>query len=260
MNKPTALPGQQGIYPDVLGALTNGARVNFDVIQVAVAAQPDKINAGKSFDVIVLLQSTVKSEVDVAVRLIVPEKDISGKSGRFATKLVKPILIGLRAGEVGYVHLPIQVGPQATPGEKYMLELEIQIQKKSKELIRIRDANGGTHFSLAKDLEHKQQQAFEGIRHLKFWAQTNGQPSNKVTLQLPFSVLPSAPIGLQPELKPGYKTLWTEAEYYEQQAAPNRDEVQMAVLLPKLNRQSVFFPLLKFTQARFEAAGYRLWA
>src|SRR5260221_13190091 len=86
-------------YPDILGTITDGRRLNLDVLQVAVAVRPLAVNAGQPFEAIVLLQNAADTNVDAVLRLAVPDVDLAGQKGRFSTKLVKPIRVGLRPGE-----------------------------------------------------------------------------------------------------------------------------------------------------------------
>jgi len=54
--------------------------------------------------------------------------------------------------------------------------------------------------------------------------------------------------------------LWTVADYPNDPNLVESVQPIVSEVLPKLNPQTVFFPLLKATQPRFEAAHCRLWA
>jgi hypothetical protein len=89
-------------YPDVLGYLSQ-SRADLEWLHAALAARPGEVNAGKAFEVVVLLQNMLGGEVDAVLRLQLPERDLAGKAGRFSTPLNKVIRIGLRP--VSYTHL-----------------------------------------------------------------------------------------------------------------------------------------------------------
>ncbi len=264
MSKQPAAPVKMLNYPDVLGAITGGQRYALGALQLAVATRPGAVNAGKALDAIILLQNAVSVEIDAVVRLIIPEKDLEGKPKRFATKLLRPIRIGLRPGEVGYANLPFQVTHQAAPGEGYVAEVEVLVEQKGRgQTARVRDASGGTHFEFT-DVEEERGPVFESIQGLKYSAETSGTArpgvASKATLRAPFTVLPAAVAGLPTELRPSYVSLWTDADYKDETWLTSRAKPLTDKLKPHLRRQHVFFPLLQATQGYFEAAGFRLWA
>lgn len=265
MSKQASAPVKMMNYPDVLGAITGGQRYTLGVLQMAVATRPGAVNAGKPLDAIVLLQNTVGIEIDAVVRLIIPEKDREGKPKRFATRLVRPIRIGLRPGEVGYANLPFQVTHQAAPGEGYVVEVEVQVEQKGRgQATRVRDANGGMHFAFT-DVEEERGPVFESIQGLNYSVETSGAVrsglmGSKATLRAPFTVLPAAIASLPTELRPSYVSLWTDADYKDENWLTSKAKPYTDRLKPQLKRQQVFFPLLQATQHYFEDAGFRLWA
>ncbi len=247
-------------YPDVLGAITNGQRLNLDPLQVAVATRPPAIHAGSAFDAIVLLQNTVDVDVDAVIRLLIPEMDLAGHRGRLSTKLVRPIRIGLRPGEVGCANMPILTTHQTAPGNSYKLQVEVQVEQKQRGGTHVRDANGGATL-VFEELSEERQQDIKAMRGLNYSVATVGKAAGaKATLVATFEILPPEISGLPQDLKPAYITLWTAADYADESVLLERVQPLTSVLLPKLNRSNVFFPLLKATQPHFENAQVRLWA
>jgi len=275
-NKPTAPQN----YPDVLGAITGGKRQTLDIIDFALATRPWAVNAGKPFDVIVLMQNTSNIEVDALMRVAVPERDLSGQVGRIASKSVKPIRVGLRPGEVGFANLPVTTTALTTPGEGYTVEVEIQVEYKSKTLTRVRDVQHQVEFDTEK-INPAMRDAYDAVASLRFESSFSargggkavpaGPNITKAILAVKFAIMPATIAALPTELKPGYTTLWLESDL-SLITAPPAVEVSAPVeppppqlspleaLLPKLTRSVVFFPLLRQVQARYEVAGYRLWA
>jgi hypothetical protein len=247
-------------YPDVMGVITNGLHFNLDPLQLAVATRPPAMHAGSAFDAIVLLQNTVDVDVDAVIRLLIPEIDLAGHKGRFSTKLVRPVRIGLRPGEVGCTNMPIMSTHQTAPGNTYKLQLEIQVEQKQRGGTRVRDANGGTPLKI-EELSEQRQQDIKAMSGLNYSVTPLGKAAgNKVILVATFEVLPPEISALPQDLKPAYITLWTAGDFADEAALAEKVKALTSVLLPKLNHTNVFFPLLKATQAHFERAQFRLWA
>jgi hypothetical protein len=249
-----------GNYPDVLGAITAGEHLNIDVLQVAIAARPSTVGAGKALDALVVLQNASNIDVDAVIRLSVPESDLAGNKGRFTTTLTKPIRIGLRPAEVGVANLPLLCSQQTMPGDNYQIQLELQVEQKQRGPARVRDLNGGTVLHL-EDLPEERQQGIAALRGLRYSTSTIGRVSgNRATITAPFEVLPPVIAELRQDLKPGYSTLWTIADYPDEGMIVDKVKDLTAAILPSLTRNNIFIPTLKTTQEHFEAAGFRLWA
>jgi hypothetical protein len=87
-----------------------------------------------------------------------------------------------------------------------------------------------------------------------------GPAANRAVLYLPFAVDKPTIAGLPEDMKPGFTRLWTEADYMDEARLVEMQTALAERALPHLNRMTAFFPLLRNTQDRFTAAGYRLWA
>ncbi|MCC7446169.1 MAG: hypothetical protein IT324_02075 [Anaerolineae bacterium] len=249
-------------FPDVLGTITEGQRLNMDAVQVAVATRPPHVAAGTTFDAILLVQNTADAEVDVSIRLIIPEMDLAGYRGRLSTRLDKPFRMALRPGEVGYASMPVTVNAQTAPGNAYTLQIEVQAEPKQKGAARVRDLLGGAPLNLL-DLPEERQQDVKSLQGLLYSVATVGRiAGNKSTLIAQFEI--TAPTGtggsLPHDLGPAYLTLWTTSDYFDEAALIEQARPLIAQLLPKLNRTTLFFPLLRATQPYFEGSQFRLWA
>ncbi|PJF31715.1 MAG: hypothetical protein CUN51_01890 [Candidatus Thermofonsia Clade 1 bacterium] len=244
-------------YPDVLGWYS-AERQTIDSLQVAVAVRPSPVPAGKPVEVIVLLQNMLGGETDALLRLVPPEKDLDGKAGRFSTPVQKVVRVGLRSGEVGYATLPMLVGHQAQSGE-YSVQVEVACEPKKHGAERVRSLEHPAKFDI-HDVALERRPIFEAIHGLAFAAQSGVKTRTGQLIGAPFTVQPPTIAALPSEMRPNYVSLWTEADYRDPRylSAKAGDLVQK--MLPLFRRTRVFFPLLKTIQARFDAAGYRLWA
>jgi len=189
-------------YPNVLGAITDGKLLNLDLLQIAVGTRPVSVHAGAQFDALVILQNASSIDMDAVIRLLVPEMDLAGHSGRISTKLVRPVRIGLRPGEVGCANMPVLTTVQTTPGSGYKLQLEIHVEQKQRGAVRIRDEQGGPALDFAP-LSEERQRDIRTMQGLNYATATVGKvASDKATLLATFEVLPSAISILPHDLKP----------------------------------------------------------
>ncbi len=246
--------------PNVLGAITGGKLLNLDLLQIAVGTRPPSVHAGAPFDALVVLQNASNIDMDAVIRLFVPEMDLSGFSGRISTKLVRPVRIGLRPGEVGCANMPVLTTVQATPGQDYKLQLEIQVEHKQRGAVRIRDEQGGPPLDF-DTLSEERQRDIHTLQGPNYAIEPVGKVTHdKATLEASFEILPPAISALPQDLRPAYITLWTLADSPDDTALVEKAQPVVAAILPRLTPASVFFPLLKATQPHFEAGRFRLWA
>jgi hypothetical protein len=174
------------------------------------------------------------------------------------------VRVGLLPGEVAYASLPFSVAHQAAPGDTYVAEVEIQVEVKGRNATRVRDEAGGAVFSVL-DLDPARRPIFEAVMGLDYSAEVTadsrrGPAANRAVLYLPFAVDKPTIAGLPEDLKPGFTRLWTEADHVDEARLIEMQRGLAERVLPHLNRLTAFIPLLQYTQERFTAAGYRLWA
>src|SRR5439155_3636316 len=121
-------------------------------------------------------------------------------------------------------------------------------------------ANGGIPL-VFEELSEQRQQDIQAMQGLNYSVETVGKPvGSKALLVATFEILPPEVSALPQDLKPAYITLWTAADHADEAMLAERVQPITSILLPKLTRGTVFFPLLKATQPHFEAAQFRLWA
>lgn len=244
-------------YPDVLGWYS-AERQTVRELQVALAVRPTPVAAGKTVDVVVLLQNMLGGEVDAVLRLALPEKDLAGKAGRFTTPLQKVVRVGMRSGEVGYVTLPMLIDHQTHAGE-YNVQVEVVCEPKKHNAERVRHAEQPAKFDI-HDVALERRPIFEAIHGLPFAAHAGAKTRAGQLIGAPFTVQPPTIASLPAEMRANYVSLWTEADYRDPQFLSAQAGDLVKKMLPLFRRERVFFPLLKAIQAHFDAANYRLWA
>lgn len=240
-------------YPDLLGAITGGVRLNLDVIQCALAVRPVQVPAGRFFEIIFLLQNASDIDVDVVVEPVLPDRDANNKKGMFLTKSTR-LRVGLRPAEVGFVTLPISTSPHTAVADNYVLGMAVAIKRMDKRPQRVREMNGGGGF-MVSELPETARKYLDELRSLPFSAHPG---SKKNYIQTTFEIQPPAVSTLK-ELKPDWVSLWTIRDYMDDYTIANKVWPQAQNVLGQLTREIIFMPLLKTTQERFKASNYQLY-
>lgn len=239
-------------YPDILGLITGGQRVNIGVIQAALATRPRVARAGRPFEVILLLQNASDVDVDVMTTLTLPDADTRRQRGRFITKTHK-LLIGVAPAEVGYVVLPASTLADTAPGDDYRIAVEIEPRPLHKPQ-RVRQPDGGG----AVNLELLPSEAQEKITQLGQLTYSAHKRAMGGRLELSLQLM-SGGIGQIAELKPGWVSIAVLSDYKDARPLLHRyGDTAVISVLPQLKRHAVYPALLKTTQARLQTAGYDL--
>lgn len=239
-------------YPDVLGAITGGTRLNLDVVQCALALQPAQVAAGRTFEIVLVLQNAADIDVDVVVTPILPDRDLARKKGRFSTK-TKRLRIGLRPAETGYMVMPVTTAPTTAPGTEYTAGLSLDIKRMSKHPQRVRQSAGGGSFIL-QELPEETQTRVRALRGLAFSVETGGKRSQ---VTAPFEVMPPALAKLE-DRQPDWISLWTMSDLTDDEAIAQKVWDPAQTVINSLTREQLFVPMLKSTQEHFEACHYPL--
>jgi hypothetical protein len=236
--------------PDVLGALTGGARAHFGVLQAALALRPPTVNAGRVLEAVLLVQNTCDQMVDLSVTLLPPEQDAKKQRGKFVARSPK-LVVAVKPGEVGCVLLPVATLLDTAPGE-YKLAVEIAVKSPERSR-RVREAEGGGSFKPAM-LSEAARPRFAELKPLSFSA---NKPVLRSTLEATFSIIPGRPV-LPPELQASWLELWSFVDASDALVLARYAEAILIRGFPRLKRDVVYEPLLETTKARFAAAGFEL--
>src|SRR5579859_7009356 len=118
-------------YPDVLGTITGGARLNVDLVQCALAAYPPSTAVGQPFEGLVLLQNTIDKPVQVDVTLQLPRKDANGNRITMITPKDQ-VQVTLQGGETGLLHIPIVPHLPTQPSQDNVLSVQVQTRAPTK--------------------------------------------------------------------------------------------------------------------------------
>lgn len=242
-------------YPDVLGGFTRGARVNLDVIQAAIAMHPAQVSGGNIAEVVLLLQNASDGDIDVTIKLAVPDRDQAKQKDQFKLKSDR-VACGLEPAQVGFVLIPVYVAPTTKPGTDYEITATLDVKRVSKKPARVRHPDGGGKIS-AQHMDPDALEHIKKLRPLAFGIETAGR---KNRLQTTLTVLPS---GTHQETlgsaqSASWTSLWTLRNLADDYAIAQRVWKPAQTAIGLMTRDTLFMPLLKATQERFQAAGYPL--
>lgn len=242
--------------PDILGTITNKKLVNIGLVQAALAIRPRVLRAGKPFETLLLVQNASDIPIDFVARVRLPDRDSKGKKGRFVTKADK-LLIGLEAGQVGYIILPVSTLPDTAISSDYAITMDVQMKPASdSKPKRIRTNNGGD----TVDTEHLSDETINKIEELSRLSWTADKVSGLRTtgLEIHFGLM-SGTVGKISNLQPGWESLWTMADLVDDRLLIEKYREQLATeILPALTLDRIYSRMYQATLANFEAAGFAL--
>lgn len=239
-------------YPDVLGAITGGARCNIGVAQAALAVRPRVPRAGKPFEIILLLQNASDVDVDITATLHLPDVDAKKQRGKFVTKNTR-LLVGMAPAEVGYVVLPATTLPDTAVSDTYRIGVEVDAKPLHKPR-RIRAAEGGGAFALDY-LKPEARALVESLQPLTF---STSKRLGRNLLEAPLSIM-SGSLAQITDFKPGWVSISRLVDYGDPRPMLHRyGDLLLTKILPRLRRHEVYPLLLEMTGRRFMEAGFAL--
>lgn len=240
---------QPANLPDLLGAVTGGDRLNLDVVQCALGVRPSSVSAGKPFEAILLLQNASDVNVDVTAVVKLPEQDARGKRNRFIVKRER-LVVGLRPAEVGFMTLPLSSSPQTAPGSDYRLVMELGVKRMdNRKPTRVRGSDGGGFF-VETELSNEVQEHLWRLQQMVFDVDRVGRSG----IGVGFSIK-EATLGEVADFSPGWTSLWTMRDHVDENLLVDRVRDKLELVLPRVNRDTLFFPLLEHVQTTFREVG-----
>ncbi len=241
-------------YPDLLGYVTGGVRLNLAVAQVAAAVRPaEGIRAGQIIPVIVVAQNMLDDDIDLIATAHLPEVDARRAKGKFSVKTPR-FVVGMKAAEVGVLVIPISTTLDVTPGNDYKISIELESKPTGKSRERVRSPEGGNFEPSFVPKEALQK--LDALKNLKYEVQKRlGRNLYTVT----FNILPAKLNQPVDEIRPGWISICKLADYADPRLAMFKyADVITTELLPRLRRETMFRPLVETTKERFAKAGYTL--
>src|SRR5579859_2104593 len=235
-------------YPDVLGTITGGARLNVDFVQCALAAYPPSTAVGQPFESLLLLQNTIDKPLQLEVTLQLPRKDANGNHMSMLTPKDK-IQLTLQGAETGLLHIPIVPHLPTQPSQDNTLNVQVEVRGPAKGYRLVRHIHGGRAATALNMSPFR----LNILREVGFVA-LSPAPGN---LAARFSIIPGA-VEKIPSAEIRYETLWTAKELPSEQMRYAAMAGQAERYAATISRAKVMEPLNIVTELRFAQAGLPL--
>ncbi len=238
------------MYPDVLGAITGGVRVNLDAVQFAVGIFPRQAYLNQPIEIVVVLQNVLDQEVDVKVGVQLPVKDQTGSRIHMVAP-GKVIDQRLSAGEVGVLRIPTLAAEPTPPGDDYPLRVAVRARARHAGRVMRAPAGGAPPSALAVSPFKLQV-----LRDVAYVDHPHTQSPEMVTAY--FSIAPRVLPAPKEPLKPTYEKLWSAEQMpaEREHIAQKLDEAR--VMATSFTRSHVYAPLIKLVDEHYAANGLPL--
>jgi hypothetical protein len=247
-------PSPDQSYPDILGAITGGARLNAGVVQLALATRPRIVRAGRAFEVLLLIQNASDAEIDLTATLLLPELDAKKQKGRFSASTNR-LLIGLSPAEVGYAAFPVNCAADIAIAEGYRIGVGVEVKGEGKPK-RIRPAEAAP--TPLTGLTAIQMDAIAYLKKLAFSAARRGLLGGAV--EVSFGVMGGQPgaVSSLPD-KPNWIHLWgLESSAGIGELFNRYSDPLGKVVIARLTREKLYSPLFQTTREKISAGGFDL--
>lgn len=196
------------LYPDVVGAITGGPRVNMEDLECALGVFPRRAYINQPFEVVVVLQSMIDVPAHVKVGVRVPTKDRDGEVAIIDLSQ-STVNVTLEPGEVGVLSIPIIARPPTKPGKDYPIRIAIRYRADENRQ-RIRPPGGGVPPSVLS-VSHYKLQALQEIEYVSHkWNESTE------ILSVYFDLVPKNMPNTPQDLKSHYEPLWTHQAMREE--------------------------------------------
>jgi len=222
----------QPFFPDVVGAITGGPRINMDALEVAVGVHPKQVFINQPVEVVIALQNMVDKDLNLKIAARTPNEDRSGNPVlvEFGKSQVS---MTLKAGEVGVLRMPLIVHPPTKPAKG--IPVRVAIRYRVRDARPVRPAGGGSPPSVLSVSPFK----LQVLREVEFIAHKWNESTDILTCY--FDLAPKHFPGDSNPPAPRYETLWGQEAMQEEiklartvqcgdftgKAQPNRDALSL---------------------------------
>lgn len=230
-------------YPDILGDLADATqRWEVDGVQYVGLVEPNSTRPGQVVTISLYVQSALDVPIDFQSTLDLPRKPQGFSVSELASHLQ------LKAGEVGRLQVPVQVGAQIPPGN-YALRMDLR-GKPTARGQRVRPS------ASKSELPNLPIQDFVGLDiapvvRLSYSSKMNARPVFNVTVA-------GTPESVETEMSPVFEELWSPADLELQGKAVREFNDRRAHLVKPLTREAIFSAFLNESRQRFGACGVEL--
>lgn len=240
-------------YPDVLGMLSAGARLNTEAVQAAMGIYPTKVAPGQSFEILILLQNIYDQKSEGTVAVHVPKKDSAGNPlSIFIAQ--EHIHVSLGPGEVGMLHIPVTPQIGTPPAEHYPVSVSLDIHKPRGKIIR--DPSGGR----VPGIPPMSPLRMSILRNeVGFGANQRSANTRMLnTLTGGFGVVNGAITVKTANYTPRLESLWDASKLAEDQERYGLIEARTFQISTGISRVTIYEPLINEVERRFNLVNFPL--
>jgi len=237
------------LYPDVLGQITGGPRINIDALEVAVGIYPKLAYLNQPMELVIVMQNMVDAEMQLKLAVRTPTEDPQGNVVIIETAKSQ-VGLTLSAGEVGVFRMPVIVRPPTQPTDS--LPVRLAIRYRIGEGKRLRPPGGGAPPSVLSISPFK----LQVLREIDFIAHKWNESADILTVN--FGVAPKTLPAESDQLKPRYETLWSQ-EGLRQEIRLVRAQYEEALQIAHPGATGTLYPaMLEAVTDRFANRGMPL--
>ena len=238
------------VYPDVLGAITGGTRINMEHLQCALGIFPSQTFINQPVEIVLILQNMVDQMMQVKMAIQTPKEDKQGQPVVIDTPK-RMVTIGLRPGEVGVVRTPIVPRPPTGAGSKFPIRVAVRYRI-ARPGARVRPYTGGPPPSILGISSFK----LQVLRDVKFSAETWHNSTDILTTY--FDIAPRVMPDIPRELQARYESLWTHEEMVRDRELTEERIADARRVATALTKTAVYTSLLEAVEDRFAQRGLPL--
>ena len=237
------------LYPDVLGAIAGGLRIDIEPLQVAVGVFPRRAYINQPVEVIVIMQSQIDQPVDVRVALNLPSKDDDGSPVSLSTPK-KQVSFTMSPGEAGVLRMPVVPIIPTLPAENLPIGVDIQARAaRNGNMIRTPTRSAPPSVLAVSPFK------VQVLRDVEF-VDPSASSGTQVTALL--DIAPRRMPSYSQSLRPTYEALWTR-----QQMSAERDHLlaqvdHARVIAGSFELNAVYPPILHTIDEVFATRGLPL--
>lgn len=239
---------EAGLYPDILGQLSDQRLTIGDLVQCALGIFPAATALDRPVEALLLLQNMTNRPLSLRLTVKTPARDAAGQPVRLVTPRPR-LALTLPPVECGLVHIPLTAQAPTRPGASYPVVIAVDATAPNRYQV-VRPPAGGPPPSLLTLSPFR----LTVLRDIAFSARQAAPQQLVVTLEVMPGRLPPVDENLQPR----YEALWTLSDFRQeaQDVAESCDEAQKVAraLSPLL----LYVPLLEHTNAVYGEAGMPL--
>ncbi len=240
-------------YPDVLGMLSAGARLNTEAVQAAMGIYPKQMAVGQSFEILLILQNIYDQKVEGTVTVQLPKKDAAGNRLLiFTAQETIPVTLG--PGEVGLLHIPITPQVGTPPGENYPLSVLLEFHRPRGRVMR--DLSGGR----VPGLVPLSPMRLNILRNEVGFGANSRTANTRVlnTLNGAFSVIPGVVLNKTENRTPRLESLWDASRLAEDERLYATVEQRTLQIANTVSRTQMYEPVIDETERRFQLIRFPL--